>query len=212
LFPKILDCTKSLYEIFTHYEATLVEIDPLIETDDHALIAGNARLVIDDNAIFKHQHLEALAKAFSESQESQLRRNGVYFVKVGGNIGLVCVGAGMSMATMDLVAAAGGNPACFCDISAGINPKSMELALDAVSNLMGVKSVLLNMFGGITRMDEVARSFIAAWDNMGGIPQSIVIRLEGTNVEEGRKIIRDHGFETITNLYEAVDKAVELGS
>jgi succinyl-CoA synthetase beta subunit len=201
-----------MYEIFTRYEATLLEIDPLIETDDHALIVGNARLNVDDNAVFKHDHLQELSREFSESVESQLRMNGIYFVHVGGDIGLVCVGAGMSMATMDLVAAAGGKPACFCDISAGINPKSMELALNAVSNLPGVKAVLLNMFGGITRMDEVARSFIAAWDNMGGISQPIVIRLEGTNVEEGRQIIRDHGFDTVTSLYEAVDKAVQLGS
>ena len=118
----------------------------------------------------------------------------------------------MTMATMDLVNAMGGKPACFCDMSACINPKGMELALRTVLRLKGVKSIVVNMFGGITRMDEVANSFIAAWKAMGGIPLPIVIRLEGTNVAEGTKIVKNHGFEIFTSLYEAVKKAVDLGA
>jgi len=118
----------------------------------------------------------------------------------------------MTMATMDLVNSMGGKPACFCDVSAGINPESMELALKTVSHLDGVKVILVNMFGGVTRMDEVANSFVAAWQRMGGLSLPLVIRLEGTNVEEGRKTMREHGFEMHTNLYDTVRKAVDLGA
>ena len=176
------------------------------------MIAVDARLNIDNNALFKHPELEQLKEDFSASEEMYLRDYGIHFVYTGGNVGLICVGAGMTMATMDLVTTMGGKPACFCDMSAGINPKSMELALRTVSSLNGVKSILVNMFGGITRMDEVANSFIAAWTAMGGIPLPIVIRLEGTNVAEGTKIVKNHGFELFTNLYDAVKKAVDLGA
>ena len=152
-----------------------------------------------------------MRKEFTENEETYLKSKGVDFVYVGGNVGLICAGAGMTMATMDLVNAMGGKPACFCDVSAGINPQSIELAMKTVSNLNGVKSLLVNMFGGLTRMDEVANSFIAAWNNMRGMSLPIVIRLEGTNVEEGRRIMKENGFEMFTNLYDAVRRAVELG-
>ena len=211
LSMQFIDITKKLYSIFVNCDATLVEINPLVESSDGELWAADARLNLDDNALFKHEEFEELKKGFSENVEMSLRDKGVYFVHIGGNVGLICAGAGMTMATMDLVNAMGGKPACFCDVSAGINPESIEHALCTVSNLNGVKSILVNMFGGLTRMDEVANSFVAAWNNMGGISQPIVIRLEGTNVEEGRKIIEEHGFSIFTNLYDAVEKAVDLG-
>lgn len=208
----LIEIIEGLYQIFSDSDATLVEINPLIETRDGALIAVDARLNIDNNALFKHPELEQLKEDFSASEEIYLKDHGIHFVYTGGNVGLICVGAGMSMATMDLVNAMGGKPACFCDMSAGINPKSMELALKTVSSLKGVKSILVNMFGGITRMDEVANSFIAAWKAMGGIPLPIVIRLEGTNVAQGTKIVKNHGFDMFTSLYDAVKRAVDLGS
>ena len=208
----VIEITERLYQVFSHYDATLIEINPLIETQDGKLIAADARLNVDNNALFKHPELEQLKKDFSDGEEIYLRDHGIHFVYIGGNVGLICVGAGMTMATMDLVNAMGGKPACFCDMSAGINPKSMELALRTVSSLKGVKSILVNMFGGITRMDEVANSFIAAWKKMGGVPLPIVIRLEGTNVAEGTKIVKNQGFEIFTSLYDAVQKAVDLGA
>ncbi len=212
LFNQLIDIVKKLYKLFCNFDATLIEINPLVESSDEKLIAVDARLNIDNNALFKHPELEELKKEFVEEKETYLKGKGVDFVYVGGNIGLICAGAGMTMATMDLVNAMGGKAACFCDVSAGINTQSMELAIKTVSNLNGVRSILVNMFGGLTRMDEVANSFTAAWQNMGGISLPIVIRLEGTNVDEGRNIMKDNGFEMFTNLYDAVKKAVELGS
>ncbi len=211
LSHQMIGTVKKLYEVFCRFDATLTEINPWVESSDGKLMAVDARLNIDNNALFKHPELEELRKEFGENKEIFLKGKGVDFVYVGGNVGLICAGAGMTMATMDLVNAMGGKPACFCDVSAGINPQSMELAMKTVSNLSGVKSILVNMFGGLTRMDEVANSFIAAWQNMGGISLPFVIRLEGTNVEEGRNIMKEHGFEMFPNLYDAVKKAVELG-
>lgn len=208
---QLIDVIKKLFKVFCSFDATLSEINPLAESSDGKLVAVDARLNIDNNALFKHPEFEELRKEFSENKENYLKGKGVDFVYVGGNVGLICAGAGMTMATMDLINTMGGKPACFCDVSAGINPQSMELAMKTVSNLNGVKSIMVNMFGGLTRMDEVAKSFVAAWQNMGGISLPIVIRLEGTNVEEGRRIMKEHGFDMFKNLYDAVRKAVELG-
>ncbi len=210
LSPRLIAIIKKLYNVFVNFDATLTEVNPLVESSDGMLIAVDARLNIDNNALFKHPELEEFKNDIVDHRETYLRGEGVDFVYVGGNVGLICAGAGMTMATMDLVNAMGGKPACFCDVSAGINPESMELALRTVSSLDGVQSILINMFGGLTRMDEVASSFLAAWQNMGGIFLPIVVRLEGTNVEEGRRIMRENGFEMFTNLYDAVQKAVDL--
>lgn len=204
--------TKKLYSIFSRSDANLVEMNPLACSSDGKLIALDARLNIDGNALYRHPEFAELKGEFPDDKEMSLKDRGIHFVYVGGNVGLICVGAGMTMATMDLVNSMGGKPACFCDMSAGINPESMELAIKTVSRLEGVQSILLNMFGGITRMDEVAHSFVTAWKNMGGVPLPIVIRLQGTNVDEGTRIVKEHGFEIFTSLYEAVKKAVELGA
>jgi succinyl-CoA synthetase beta subunit len=206
----LINIVKKLYDVFCDYDATLTEINPLVELRDGRLVAVDGRLNVDNNALFRHPELEELKKDFVDNKEIYLKAKGVDFVYLGGNVGLICVGAGMSMATMDLVNASGGKPACFCDVSAGINPDSIEHAIRTVSGLNDVQSILINMFGGITRMDEVATSFLAAWKSMGGLSLPIVIRLEGTNVEEGRKIMEDNGFEMFTDLYDAVEKAVVL--
>jgi succinyl-CoA synthetase beta subunit len=210
LSMQFVDITKKLYELFCDSDATLIETNPLVESLNGRLCAVDARLNIDDNAFFKHSEFRELKKDLNENVETFLKDKGVYFVNIGGNVGLICAGAGMTMATMDLINAMGGKPACFCDVSAGINPESIGHALHAVSNLNGVKSILVNMFGGLTRMDEVAKSLVEAWETMGGVSQPVVIRLEGTNVEEGRDIIKEHGFNMFTNLYDAVEKAVDL--
>jgi succinyl-CoA synthetase beta subunit len=212
LFNQLIDVIKKLYKVFCSFDATLTEINPLVESLDGKLVAVDARLNIDNNALFKHPEFEELKKEFAENKDTYLRGKGVDFVYVGGNVGLICAGAGMTMATMDLINGMGGKPACFCDVSAGINPESIELAIKTVSSLNGVKSILVNMFGGLTRMDEVAKSFVTAWQNIGGISLPIAIRLEGTNVEEGRRIMKEHGFEMFTNLYDAVKLAVDLGA
>jgi succinyl-CoA synthetase beta subunit len=209
---QLIDMIKKLYSLFAKSDATLTEINPLVETRHGRLVAVDARLNIDQNALFKHPEFNDFKKDLVDDKEILLKAEGVDFVDIGGNVGLICAGAGMTMATMDLVDAMGGKPACFCDVSAGINPQSMEVAIRTVSDMDGVASILVNMFGGLTRMDQVAASFIAAWQNMGGISLPIVIRLEGTNGEEGRAMMKEHGFETFTDLYDAVKEAVQLGS
>lgn len=207
---QLIDIVQKLYKIFRSSDAALIEINPLVESENGKLIAVDARLNIDNNALYKHLEFDDLRKEFTENREAFLKTKGVDFVYLGGDVGLICAGAGLTMATMDLVNSYGGRPACFCDVSGGINPNSMELAIKTVSSLDGVKSILVNMFGGVTRMDEVAKSFLEAWRNLGGISLPVVIRLEGTNVKEGRRMMREHGFEMFTNAYDAVQKAVEL--
>jgi succinyl-CoA synthetase beta subunit len=209
---QFVDLIKKLYQVFLDHDAIFTEINPLVETQQAQLMAVDGRLNVDDNGLFKHPDLLKLKNELAETKEILMRNHGIEFVYLGGDIGLICAGAGMTMATMDLVNSMGGKPACFCDVSGGINPASMELALRTVSSLEGVKVLLVNMFGGVTRMDEVANSFIAAWEHMGGRLLPIVIRLEGTNLEEGRRIMRNHGFEICTNLYDAIRKTVDLRS
>lgn len=210
LTAQYISITKRLYKLFADYDATLIEINPLVETSDGKLWAADAFLNIDGNALFKHEELRELKEDLTDNPEVKLKDKGIYFVFLGGDVGLICAGAGMTMATMDLVNAAGGRPACFCDVSAAINPHGIECALRAVSGLRDVKSILVNMFGGLTRMDEVAKSLIKAMESIEIELQPIVIRLEGTNVQLGLKIMKESGFEVQTDLYIAVKSAVEL--
>lgn len=211
---QLIDIVQKLYKIFRSYDATLIEINPLVVSEDGEMIAVDARLNIDDNALYKHSEFDYLREEYgeNENQEAFLKSKGIDFVYIGGNVGLICAGAGLTLATMDLISAYGGRPACFCDVTAGINPQTIELAIKIVSRLNGVKSILVNMFGGVTRMDEVAHSFIEAWKNLGGFPLPVVFRIEGTNVEQGRKMMELHGFIMFTNTRDAVQRAVELAT
>lgn len=212
LFGQFITICKSLYEIFLDYEVILLEINPLIVTEEQNLVAADARMSLDDAAVFRRPKLKELRDSREKSLEEYLRDDyQLEFVNLEGNIGLVSGGAGMTMTAMDLIALAGGQPACFMDCSANVSPEGYEMALRTVSSKGGVSSILVNIFGGLTRMDHVGEYLVEAIRKIGNIQQPITIRLEGTNAEEGRKTVKEAGFQCYETFEEAVKRAVELG-
>ncbi|AKG91882.1 succinyl-CoA synthetase {ADP-forming} beta subunit [Geoglobus ahangari] len=208
---------KTLYSILVHNEAELTEINPLVVTKDGKIIAADARLNIDDNALYRHPELKEL-KDYTEVDQTEriAEEKGLNFVKLDGNIGVIANGAGMSMATMDLIYLEGGKPANFLDVGGGASSEVVKEAVSIILMDENVKVIFMNIFGGITRCDEVARGLITAFSEME-IPVPVVLRLAGTNEEEGRKLIeefiREKGIESIflvETMEEGAKKAVEL--
>jgi succinyl-CoA synthetase beta subunit len=212
LFGQFITLCKRLYEIFLDYEVILLEINPLIVDEEQNLIAADARMSIDDAAVFRRLKLKELRDSREKSLEENLRDDfQLEFVNLEGNIGLVSGGAGMTMTAMDLITLEGGKPACFMDCSANVSPEGYEMALRTVSSKEGVSSILVNIFGGLTRMDHVGEYLVEAIRKIGTIQQPITIRLEGTNAEKGRKAVKEAGFQCYETFEEAVKRAVELG-
>lgn len=208
---------KALYSILVHNEAELTEINPLVVTRDGRIIAADARLNIDDNALYRHPELKEL-KDYTEVDQTEriAEEKGLNFVKLDGNIGVIANGAGMSMATMDLIYLEGGKPANFLDVGGGANSEVVKEAVSIILMDKNVKVIFMNIFGGITRCDEVAKGLITAFSEME-IPVPVVLRLAGTNEEEGRKLIeefiKEKGIERIhlvETMEEGARKAVEL--
>ncbi len=199
------DIADKLYKVFSEKEAILAEINPLIETMDGELIAADGRLNIDDNALFRHEEFSQFKK---ESKETALKEKGVDYVDLGeGEVGLLCAGAGMSMLSMDLVAQLGSKARCFLDMSRGVNPIGFEAGINALAFDPDIKYVLMNMFGGLTRMDEIARSLLQAIDSLGGqFSKPIIMRMQGTNVEEGQRIMREAGYEVYSELEDVMNR------
>jgi succinyl-CoA synthetase beta subunit len=205
---------RALYEVFLTYDALLAEINPLVITAEGALLALDGKVVIDDNALFRHPDLELMRDASEETDaEGEAREAGLSYVYLGGEIGCVVNGAGLAMAAMDVIELFGGNPANFLDVGGGANAEQVAEAMRLVIGTPGVKAVLLNIFGGITHCDEVARGIVTA---LGEIEtrMPLVVRLVGTNEEEGRRILNDSGYRlgVATTLAEAAQKVVAVAS
>ena len=202
-----------LYEVFVSEEATLVEVNPLIITPDREVKALDAKVTLDGNALFRHPDNAALRDLSAEDpQELMAAERGLTYVKLDGNIGILANGAGLAMSTLDVVAEAGGSPANFLDAGGGSRADAITAAVEVILSDPKVKAVLFNIFGGITRCDEVARGLIEAFAQIE--PQvPFVVRLDGTNGEEGRKLLADaalpnvHSEETMDG---AAAKVVEL--
>jgi len=208
---------KALYSILVHNEAELTEINPLVVTKDGRIIAADARLNIDDNALYRHAELKEL-KDYTEVDQTEriAEEKGLNFVKLDGNIGVIANGAGMSMATMDLIYLEGGKPANFLDVGGGASSDAVKEAVSIILMDENVKVIFMNIFGGITRCDEVAKGLITAFSEME-IPVPVVLRLAGTNEEEGRKLIedfiKDNSIESIfivETMEDGARKAVEM--
>ena len=210
---QILPIVTRLYECFTGSDAMLCEINPLIVTPEGEVRALDAKVTLDDNALYKHPELAELQdlEAFPP-EERAAREKGVTYVKLDGEVGILGNGAGLVMSTLDVVALAGGRPANFCDLGGGGQAQGVVDALEVITVDPQVRSILFNIFGGITRCDEVARGILQALGQME-ISHPIVVRLDGTNAEEGRQILADAG---AANLYveptmlDAARRAVEL--
>ena len=198
----------ALYHVFLDTDASLVEINPLVVTADNKLIAADGKIVADDNALYRHSYLEELRDIDEESPaEREARKAGLSYVKLDGNIGCMVNGAGLAMATMDVIKFYGGEPANFLDIGGGAKADKVKAALEIILSDPNVKAVLFNIFGGITRGDEVARGIVEGLkDVKTRVP--MVARIVGTNAEEGRKILADANMITAETLEEGAQKAV----
>jgi len=206
-----------LYETFIETDSSLAEINPLVTTPDGKLCVLDGKMNIDDNALFKHKEIAAMSDSESEeTTETQASRADLSFVKLDGDIGCIVNGAGLAMATMDLVKFYGGMPANFLDIGGSSNPDKVVTAMNIITSDERVRAVLFNIFGGITRCDDVANGIVTALERIasgpgGPLALPIVIRLTGTNEEEGRRILESVGIVAVDTMAEAVQKAVEFG-
>lgn len=204
----------TLYDAFEKMDATIVEINPFLLTKDNRLIALDAKVNFDDNSMFRHKDYVALRDLNEEEPlEIEASKFDLNYIKLDGNIGCMVNGAGLAMATMDIIKLAGGEPANFLDVGGGASQERVENAFRILLADENVKAVLINIFGGIVRCDMVALGVIAAAKNLGvSIP--IVARLEGTNVEEGRRVLRDSGINILTaeGMNDAAEKVVSAAN
>jgi len=210
LAQQIASVARALYQCYIACDATLAEINPLVVTSDGAVVAADAKMVIDDNALFRQPELAALRESADEHPlELEAFRRGLQYVYLGGSIGIIGNGAGLVMATIDEVKLQGGRPANFLDIGGGAKADLVANALELVLMDSDVRGVLLNVFGGITRCDEVAKGVLDAAGRVG-LRVPMVVRLTGTNEEEGRAILSGSDLVPAETMQEAAEKIVAL--
>jgi succinyl-CoA synthetase beta subunit len=192
------------------YDAELVESNPVIETQDGRFVAADLRVIVDDNSLFRHPEFQERSKEISgevTALESKARENGLAFVELDGDIGIIGNGAGLVMATLDLVKQYGGKPANFCDVGGGANAEHVATALQIIQGAEKVRAVFVNILAGITRCDEVAKGIVDV-KKVVGLKKPLVIRMVGTNQEEGRKILQSAGLTAMDKMDEAARLAV----
>jgi len=212
--PQVAAASKmmmALYNAFIATDASLLEINPLIVTEDGSLLALDAKMNFDDNALFRHPDFKELRDVSEEDPlEVDASKFSLNYIKLDGTIGCMVNGAGLAMATMDIIKLAGGEPANFLDVGGGANAEQIKNAFRILMADTAVKAVLINIFGGILRCDVLAEGVIAAVKELG-VPVPIVIRMEGTNVEKGKQMLKDSGlnFQTADDMNEAARKVVE---
>jgi succinyl-CoA synthetase beta subunit len=201
--------TQRLYQAYCSLDATLIEINPLVITTGNRLMALDGKIIIDDNALFRHLDLVDKRDISAEPpEEIEARKFGLAYIKLSGNIGCLVNGAGLAMATMDIIQLAGGQPANFLDIGGGASAEKVRAALRIILADPQVKTVLINIFGGITRCDEVANGIRHTLEEIE-TELPFIIRLVGTNEEEGRRILADANLASAASLREAAEKAVQ---
>jgi succinyl-CoA synthetase beta subunit len=202
-----------LYKVAMDYDAELAEINPLVETPERNFVAVDTRLIMDDNALYRHSEFKKRLREEGEAElpplELEARKSGLAYVKLRGNVGVIGNGAGLVMATLDAIQLYGGNPANFLDIGGGASADVMAAALNLVFSDLQVDVVFVNILGGITRCDEVARGILEAKGRVGFL-KPVVVRLVGTNEEEGRRILTEAGIHVLDSMEEAAKKAVEI--
>jgi len=203
---------ERLYCVGMDYDAELIEMNPLVETADGKFVAADARIIIDDNALFRHQeYKKRLLEGESElsPQEIEAMKNDLAYVKLDGDIGVIGNGAGLVMATLDTIQYYGGKPANFLDVGGGAPAEKIAIALKIVLSDPKVKALFINILGGITRCDEVARGILEAEQKIGAT-KPMVIRLVGTNEAEGKRILTEAGIHVLESMEEAAQRAVEI--
>lgn len=207
-FKDMVSFIPKLYKAYEASDASLFEINPLLKTSDDRIVAVDAKVAIDENALFRHKDIEAMRDILEEDPtEVEAGEAGLNYVKLDGNVGCMVNGAGLAMATMDIIKLSGGEPANFLDVGGTANAKRVEDAFRIILKDENVKAILVNIFGGIVRCDRVAQGIVDAYKNIGNIKVPIIVRLQGTNAEEAKKIIEASGLKVFSaiQLQEAAD-------
>jgi succinyl-CoA synthetase beta subunit len=197
---------SNLYYAFEKTDSSLIEINPLVKTSDNKLFAADAKIIIDDNALFRHPDLAEMRDVNEEDpSEVEAGYYGLNFVKLNGNVGCMVNGAGLAMATMDIIKLSGGEPANFLDVGGNATAKTVEAGFRIILKDPNVKAVLINIFGGIVRCDRVAQGIVDAYKNIGTINVPVIVRLQGTNAIEGKALIDNSGLKvfSVISLQEA---------
>lgn len=212
-FKEMVKFTSALYRAYDGIDASLFEINPVLKTSDDKILAVDAKVSLDDNALFRHKdYAELRDKREEDPIDVEAGEAGLNFVNLDGNVGCMVNGAGLAMATMDIIKMAGGNPANFLDVGGTADAARVEKAFRIILRDESVKAILVNIFGGIVRCDRVAQGVIDAYKNIGNIDIPIIVRLQGTNAEEAKKMIDESGLKvhSAIALQEAADKVKEL--
>lgn len=190
---------QSLYRAYVETDSSMFEINPVLKTSDDKILAVDAKVDIDDNSLFRHKDLAFLRDIEEEDPlEVEASENDLNYVKLDGNVGCMVNGAGLAMATMDIIKLSGGDPANFLDVGGGANAKTVEAGFRIILQDPNVKAILINIFGGIVRCDRVANGVVEAYKNIGEIKIPIIVRLQGTNAEEGAAIINNSGLKVFS--------------
>ncbi len=201
-YKEMVDFVQKLYAAFVGSDASLFEINPCLKTSDDKIIAVDAKVALDDNGLFRHPNLEAMRDTAEEDPvDVEARTHDLNYVKLDGNVGCMVNGAGLAMATMDLIKLSGGEPANFLDVGGTADATRVENAMRIILKDSHVKAILINIFGGIVRCDRVAQGVVDAYHSIGNIPVPVIVRLQGTNAELGKKIIDESGLK----VYGAVE-------
>jgi len=204
---------RSLYNAYVGSDASLFEINPVLKTSDDRVIAVDAKVTLDDNALFRHKDYAEMRDTSEEDPtEVEAGEAGLNYVQLDGNVGCMVNGAGLAMATMDIIKLSGGEPANFLDVGGTADAERVEKAFRIILQDKKVKAILVNIFGGIVRCDRVAQGIVDAYKNIEGIDVPIIVRLQGTNAEEAKKLIDDSGLKvhSVVLLQEAADKVKEV--
>ncbi|HUX53389.1 MAG TPA: ADP-forming succinate--CoA ligase subunit beta [Williamwhitmania sp.] len=207
-FSNMVKFVETLVKAYAGIDASLLEINPVVKTSDNLIIAADAKINLDDNALFRHPDFESLRdKDEEDPSEVEASEFNLNFVKLDGNVGCMVNGAGLAMATMDIIKLAGGNPANFLDVGGGANARTVEAGFRIILKEPSVKAILINIFGGIVRCDRVAQGVVDAYKAIGNISIPVIVRLQGTNAEEGKALIDGSGLKvhSAITLKEAAD-------
>ena len=212
-FKEMVKFIHSLYAAYVGLDASMFEINPLLRTSDNKILAVDSKVNLDDNALFRHKDLAELRDITEEDPlEVEASKSGLNYIKLDGNVGCMVNGAGLAMATMDIIKLSGGEPANFLDVGGGANAETVEAGFRIILQDPNVKAILINIFGGIVRCDRVANGVVEAYKKIGDINVPIIVRLQGTNAEEGAKIIEESGLKVFSAilLKDAAKKVSEV--
>lgn len=208
-FKNMQKFLHGIYETYTSIDAQLLEINPVLRTSDDRILAVDCKLVLDDNALFRHPELVSMRDINEEDPvEVEAGRHNLNFIKLDGNVGCMVNGAGLAMATMDIIKLSGGSPANFLDVGGGASPKTVEAGFRIILKDTEVKAILINIFGGIVRCDRVANGVVEAYKSIGTINVPVIVRLQGTNAVEAKQIIDNSGLQVFSAV--TFSEAAEL--